>query len=160
AEREMLPMDYGQSDPSRGQDAAEMAVREERDVAPQHPKSGNEAVGTLGNLRRRLAVRAAVPKQIPIGPRLMDFHWSPSLIVAVIRLGKFRFYPGLPFQSNEGAGLLRALPRAGQHGREPDVVQGGAEPARLVLAMRGQRNLRATGMLARNRPFGLAVANV
>jgi hypothetical protein len=66
AKRKMLPFDRRQSDPSRGKDASELATREERDIAFQRVKMGDEPISTVGNLRGRFAARTTVPKHIPV----------------------------------------------------------------------------------------------
>jgi hypothetical protein len=135
-------------------------VRKERDVAAQQLKPGNEAVRAVGYLGRCFTVWTAVPKYIPIRAALANIHRALSFIVAVIPLGQVRFDLRLLVQSHQRAGLPGALPRAGQHRRKPDLMERWFELTRLVFTMRGQGKLRATGVLARKRPFGLAVANV
>jgi hypothetical protein len=53
----------------------------------------------------------------------------------------------------------RALPRVGQHPGKLDVPEARSKFPRPVLPWRGQRNVRATGVLAGERPLGFAVPN-
>jgi hypothetical protein len=52
-----------------------------------------------------------------------------------------------------------ALPRAGQHTSKLDVPEALSKFPRPVLATRSQRNVRAPGVLAGERPLGFAVSN-
>jgi hypothetical protein len=50
------------------------------------------------------------------------------------------------------------LPRAGKYASKLDGFKPGRERTRLILALRGQRNFRTSGMPAGKRPLGLTVA--
>jgi hypothetical protein len=52
AEREMLPFDDRKSDPSCGQDEAEVPMRKQSNVSLQRAKSGDETIGAVGYLFR------------------------------------------------------------------------------------------------------------
>jgi len=62
SQRKVLPFNRRRPDPSRGEDAPELAMREERDVAFQRLKLRNEPTGAGGNLRRRFTAGAAIPE--------------------------------------------------------------------------------------------------
>ena len=61
----MLAFDHRQADPSRAEHRAEMAMREQRDVAVHRPQTRDQAVDALADLGGRFAVRAAVAKDVP-----------------------------------------------------------------------------------------------
>ena len=46
-ERKMLPFEHRRADPSRGQDAPELAMREQRDVPLKSAKASDEPIGAL-----------------------------------------------------------------------------------------------------------------
>ena len=87
----MLRLVYRQPDPSHTQDATELAVCEEGDVASQRPQTGNQPVSAFGYLRWRFAARASVPKNVPIRPLGPDLGRAPSLVVAIVPLDRIRF---------------------------------------------------------------------
>ena len=147
-EQEMLRLCDRQPNPPGGEDAAKMAVREECDVPIQHAESCNEAVRTGGNLGRRFTVRRAVTKEIPVRSRREYVVKGPSFVVSIVPLREVRFYFRCRRQPGQRTRLLSAHERAGQHMRKWDVTETLSEFARCVLAVRGQRNVRATGVLA------------
>jgi hypothetical protein len=79
----MLPFDRRHSNPSRGQDASKLAMREERDVAFQLVKMGDEPISTVGNLRGRFAARTTVPKHVPVWMLLANVHGALYFVIAI-----------------------------------------------------------------------------
>jgi hypothetical protein len=159
AEREMLPFGHRQSDPSHGQDAPELAVREERDVSVYGAKMCDEPIGTVGNLRGHFTMRTAVPKDIPAQSLLANVDGALSFVIAIVPLCQVRLDLGRRPQPGQFTRASRALPRAGQHTGKLDVPKAFSKRARLVLAARGQWNVRAAGVLAGKRPLGSAVSD-
>jgi hypothetical protein len=68
----MPPSNCRQADPSCGEGAAELAMREERDVALQRLKTGDEPIGAVGDLPGRFTARATISKHIPVRPLLAN----------------------------------------------------------------------------------------
>ncbi|MPN56259.1 hypothetical protein SDC9_203945 [bioreactor metagenome] len=66
----MLRLPHRQSDPARGQDAPEVAMREDGNVFFQRAETGNHPVSAFGNLDGRLTARTSVLKEIPVRSRL------------------------------------------------------------------------------------------
>ena len=112
AERKMPPFDRRQADPSRGEYASELAMREERDVALQRLKMGDEAIGAGGDLLGRFTARTTIPKHIPVRSLLANVYGAPSFVVAIVPLGQIRINDG---RSTEPGYLARS---AGWLGRE------------------------------------------
>src|SRR5713101_5676322 len=79
------------SNPTRGQDTPEMAMREDRNIAFQRPEPGNHPICASGNLGGRFAPWASVSKDIPVWPCLANIHRALSLVVAVVPLREIRF---------------------------------------------------------------------
>ena len=71
-ERHMLSLDHWKLDPARCQRGPEMTVREQRDVAGHRVETRNQPVGTIGNLRRGLAVGAAITENVPVRSRQVN----------------------------------------------------------------------------------------
>jgi hypothetical protein len=71
----MWPFEDWQSNPSRSQDASELAVREKCYISVHRPKAGNEPVGTVGNLCGYFTLWATVPEDIPIRSFFSNVHW-------------------------------------------------------------------------------------
>jgi hypothetical protein len=46
----MLSLGHGESDPSCGQDQAEVPMRKQRNISLQRSKPGDEAIGAVGYL--------------------------------------------------------------------------------------------------------------
>jgi hypothetical protein len=86
-EHEMRPFEDWQSNPSRSQDAPELAVREKRYISVHRPKAGNEPVGAVGNLRGYFTLRATIPEDIPIRSFFTNVHSAPSFVITVVPFG-------------------------------------------------------------------------
>ncbi len=157
AEHKMLPFDCRHSDPSRREDASELAMREEYDVASHPLKFRNQPARAEGNLRGRLAAGATVTKQIPIRTFLAKVCRELTFIGAIVPLGEVRFNLGGRRKSRQLACPPGPLQRTCQDVRELDRPKARFKAARLVFAMRGQRNIGAASVLARQRPSGFAV---
>ena len=157
-DREMLAFDHRQSDPPRGQYARELPVREKRDVALQRAKMGDEPICPIGNRAGHLSPGTTVAKDIPARSPLANVHSEHALVIAIVPLCQVRFRLGRCPQSGQLACSLRTLPWAGEHTSKLDVLEPWSELTRLILAVPGQRKVRAAGVLARQRPLGFAVA--
>ena len=158
-EKETLRFAYGQFNPTRGQDASEVAMGEERDISSQRPKAKNEPISASGDLRGRFTVRAAVAEEIPVRSRLQNVRGELTFVVAIVPLRQVRFDFGRGSQPGQFTRSSGALPRAGQHPIKPDVPEAMSKFPRPVLARRSQGNIGAAGVPAGERPFGLAVSN-
>ena len=156
----MLPFDHRQSEPSRSQDASEVAMLEERDISAQRPKTDNEAISAVGNLRGRFTPGTAVPKEIPGRPPFANVRRASSFVLAIVPLRQVRFDFGRRTQAGQLTRSSRALPRAGQPPGKLDVPEALSKFQRSVLAARCQWNVRATGVPAGERPLGFAVSNM
>jgi len=155
----MLRLPHRQSDPASGQDASEVPMGEERGISVQSAETGNEAVSTVGNLGGRFTARTAVPKEIPVRSRPENVRRALSFVVAIIPLRQVRFDFGRRIQPGQLTRSSRALQRAGQHASKRDVPEALSKLPRPVLAVSGQGNVRATRVLAGERPLGFTVSN-
>jgi hypothetical protein len=80
-----------QSNPSRGEDAPKLPVREQGDLSVQLTKVRNKPVGSVGNLPGRLTPGAAVEKDIPIGTFFVNVRGASSLVSTIIPFGEVWF---------------------------------------------------------------------
>ena len=114
-QHEMGTFAHWQSNPSRGQDAPKVAVREERDFSVQLPKMGYESVGAVGNLSGRFTPGATVAENIPIRSALANVHGASSLVISIVPFGEIRFDFRIIIQSNQGTSPLCPSTRAAEH---------------------------------------------
>ncbi len=87
-ENEMRAFHYRQSNPSRGEDAAKLAVREKRDLSVQLSKICYEPVGTVGDLSRRFTPRATIAEDIPVGAVLAEVYRTPTFVNTIVPFGE------------------------------------------------------------------------
>jgi len=80
-----------QSNPSRGEDAPKLPVREQGDLSVQLPKLLNKPVGSVGNLPGRLTPGATVEENIPIGTVFANVRGASSLVRTIIPFGQVWF---------------------------------------------------------------------
>src|ERR1035437_782881 len=155
----MLPFDHWKADPPGRQCGAELAMRKERNVATHRAQFRDDPVGTGGHFGGGLAVGAAVAPDVPVWILLAYIHRPPSFIVAVVPFSQIRFDLARRRESCELAGLARAQPRADADTVAPSLGQTWRKSACFIFAVRGQPEVGAPGVLAGERPRGLAVPN-
>ena len=146
-ENEMRSFHYRQSNPSRGEDAAKLPVREKRNLSVQLSKICYEPVGTVGDLSRRFTPRATIAEDIPVGVVLADVHCAPTFVITIVPFGEVWFDFSALTQSNQSASHLCPLTWAAEHMDEFCAAQSFSKLARFLFAMFGQRNVCATGVL-------------
>ena len=157
AKRKSLCFGDRQANPPRGQDAAELPVRKQSYVAIKRAKMGNKPVGPGGNQCRHFATRTTVPKDIPARSSLSNIGGKQSLVISVVPFSQVGLDRSRRRESGQLTGSPRPLARAGQHSSKPIVAEPWSKFARLLLAAGGQRNVGAAGVLASQRPLGLAM---
>ena len=139
-----------------------MAARKHQHVAADRAHPGDDAVGAGAGFVRRFAARAPVAEKLPAGPLAQDLGGADTLVFAVIPFDEVRLGLGFDLRPwtkpGERAGARGTLERACQHPDEAEPAQPLAEPPRLLLAGRGQRQVGEASVLARQAPFGLAMA--
>src|SRR3954453_3223188 len=145
--------------PAGADDAQDVAVGDEGDVAVDGQGLGDDAVGAGAHVVGRLAVGHAVAPQVPARSPLADLRRRDALVVAVVVLEQLVAHLGVRAQAGELGRLPRARQRADEHRGEARAAQllgqrRGARPARL-----GQRDVGAARVLAGLRPLGLGVAD-
>ncbi len=159
AEDEVLCLVNWQPDPSHTQDATELAMRKEGDIACQRPQPDNHPVCAFSYLRSCFAARASISEDVPVRSLKSDVGCSPPLVVPVVPLGRV----SLNLNGTTEAGKFTRSPcpphRADEHVTEVHSAKTSRELASVLLAALGQGKVGAPGVLARERPFRFAVAN-
>ena len=90
-DRKMLPFDHRKSYPSGAEHGAEVAVREQRDIALHRSETSDHPVYALADIGRRFAVRATVAKDVPPWTPLANLGRAEAFEVAVAPLGEVGF---------------------------------------------------------------------
>src|SRR5689334_23555349 len=97
-------------------------------------------------------------EEAPAGIDLENVNRLHPLVLPVIPFLKLGIDDRLSTESRDLAGLPRAGARAGQHARELQLRQPRAHQFGAVPTFGGQRRIRPPRVLARQRPFGLAMS--
>src|SRR5262249_29709332 len=121
------------------------------------PQPGDDAVRPGADGGHRLAARAAVAEQLPVGVLLADVGGTPPFILAVVPFDQFRIDHRRRAEAGQLAGPPGALPGAGEDAGGGQPRQPFAEPDGVALAAPGQRDVGQAGVLAGEGPRGLAV---
>ena len=148
-----------QADPSRGQNASELPMREQRYIPFEIEQFLKQPVSAIRDLLGGFAVRASVSPNVPVRSGFADVDGELSLVIAIVPFLQIRREFRRRRQSGQFACLSRAQARAGENPGESDLTQGRLKLSRHILAMRGQWNIRSAGMPAGDRPLGFAVSN-
>jgi len=158
-EQKALSVADRQTDPAGGEGTEEVTVREHGHVTARRAEPRQNPVDTRGDLGRRLAAGTAVLEQIPVRVAQADVRRGNAFVFAVVPLGERRFNPGHVGQARQLARSSRTLQRTAPDLRKPHLAQQCAEPTCLLFPALGQRDVRHTRVLARERPRGFAVSN-
>jgi hypothetical protein len=109
------------------------------------------------DLGRRLASGTAVAKEIPVRPLLVDVGASAPFVFAVVPFEQIAVGFGHGSETRQLARPGRALERTREHAGGRQAAKPLPEPARVLLAALGQRQVGQSRVLAREAPRGLAV---
>lgn len=90
----MLALHDRQSNLSRGQAAAELAMGEQCYVSAQPAEAGDEPIGALRYVARAFASRAAIAIAVPTRPTIRDVAGGSALVMPVVPFGEVRFDHG------------------------------------------------------------------
>src|ERR1019366_2559083 len=147
-----------QAEPAGSQDAQDVAVGEERDIARGGQRAGDGSLGAFGHLDGGFAVGHAIGPQRPCRAFGLDLRGGAPFIIAVIPLAEVRVDEGV-LVAGETAGFAGALEGGDQDERELAKSQVAAEGGGFVAAGRGEGNIGAAGVSARTAPLGFAMAD-
>src|SRR5437867_8467606 len=84
AQQQISPGRGLEPEPAGAQHPQEMPAREEQDVSPRFPHAAHHAVGPGADLVWRLAARAAVAEELPVGTLGVNLGAGASLILPVV----------------------------------------------------------------------------
>ena len=90
----MLSCTRGEPDPAGDEHAQHVTMGEQRDVARDSARSGNDPVRPVTDLLRRLAARGSVPEDEPARRSLVDLLRCQPLVGAIIPLDQIGFTNG------------------------------------------------------------------
>src|SRR5208337_831930 len=157
AKHEVASLSRRQAQPARSQDAEEVAVAEDQDVAGKRTEPPDHTVGAGTDVCDRLAARAAVAEETPAGPLVADLIGAPALVAAVIPFGQVGDAHGPVAEAGQLAGPTRSLQRADEDPIEGQAPEPFGEASCIVLTAPGETQVCPSGVLAGDRPFRLAV---
>ena len=136
-----------------------MAVREDRDVSVARPKLGDDAVGALADVGKRLPTGDIATPDGPARPFSPDFDRLEPFVLAVVPLSELVARDCDVPQPGQPTGLRRALERTRQYDRELPLLEHGTDRLGVAPALLGQRNVGATGVLSGAAPLGLPMTD-
>src|SRR3984885_2189318 len=122
-------------------------------------KAANHAISARADIGWLLAVWAPVAEQEPAGPVGEDFAALAPLVIAVVPFEQVRIKLGGVAEPSECAGASRTLKGTGENPVKLKSLKALVEPPGLPFALFGQRNIRASRMLAACAPRGFAMAD-
>ena len=154
-----MGLNHRQTDPPRAQHPPEMPVGKQRDVSDHCPDPRQHPIGPGGDLGRRLALRAAIAKQIPVRPGRENVRPASRLIVAIVPFRQVRADFGSRAESGECARPSCPLPGTREHMGQRELLQPWAQFPRRVLPGPSELNVGDTRVLAGLRPEGFPVTN-
>src|SRR6202011_5144953 len=126
------------AEPAGGEHTQHVSVSKDQHVTVNAAHLGEHPVGAAADILPRLAARAAVAPQRPVGLERLDLLGGETLVAAVVPFHQVWSHLSLLAISREAAGLERALQWAREDERKRPGMQPGAEPAGLAPALLGQ----------------------
>src|SRR5271157_3424364 len=157
AKHEVAPLPRRQAQPARSQDAEEVAVAEDQDVARKRTEPPDHTVSAGTDVRDRLAARAAVAEQTPAGPLAADLIGAPPFVAAIIPFGQVGDAYGPVAEAGQLARPTRSLQRADEDPIEGQALEPLGKAPCIVLTAPGETQVCPPGVLAGDRPLRLAV---
>lgn len=149
----------GQPEPARGEDAQDVSVSEERDVAGDLDRAGDDAVGGRAHLLCRLAAARRRGPEVPARGLAAYLGSGSPLVRTVVPLHQVRLGSSERRVAREAAGLSGAGERAREDERELPPCKAAPQHVRLLLTASRERDVRPPGVLPREAPGRLAVSD-
>lgn len=149
----------GLAEPDGGEDAAEVAVGKNEDVAVNGADAGDQVLHAGDDLRGGFAAGAAVFKNIPAGILCENFGLGQTFVQAVVEFAEVFGNFGVGADSGESGGIAGTTARAGEDEREGKFFEARFEGRSLLAAVFRQRQIGERSMPAIERPFRFAVAD-
>jgi hypothetical protein len=130
---------WSESKPPRGQDSDEVAAGKQQHVSGDGTDTLNHSVGSLLNLVRHLASRAAIPEQLPVWALRVDLGRAPAFVLTVVPFDQVRIGLGYRSESGQFAGSECALEGARKNLGQRQALQTISKPQGITLTIGGQR---------------------
>ena len=134
-------------------------MRKEEDITASTVGAVDDAADALGHLFDRLSVRDRARPDGPAGLLLPDGCRRFPLVDPIVPFEEILCDLGPVGAAGEATCLASTTQRTRQREREAMAAQGRSESARLLLAGRRERDVRAAGMAATPTPLGFPVAD-
>src|SRR5579871_608017 len=134
-----------------------MAVRKEQHITIEGAQARQDTIRPRADRLHRFAAWTAIAKEKPVRPLLANVVGAPALVVAVVPLDEIVVELSSGAEAGQLARSLGALQWTGQHPSEARALETFAQAARVVFAVRCQRNVGCAGVLAGQGPFRLAM---
>lgn len=159
SEGEVAGMVGGQANPLGGEDAEDVRVGEQGDVAGGLGGTIEDVEGAGGNLGQGFAAGHAIAEKIPGGAKLADAGSGESFVFAVVPLAEIGIDLDAGIEAGKAAGFAGALEGGAEDKGEIIVGEVVTQGERLAASVLGEGDIGAPGMLTGEGPFGFAVAN-
>ena len=155
----MLPAERGQPNPPRRENAQNVSVREQHDIAVDGARPDDHSVDPCSHLLRPLSSRASVSKDEPAWRDVMNLLRRQSLVVAIVPLDQISVDDRHITEACQFAGLSRASHWAAKS--EPECIPGQdrLQPLRQPTAVVGQRHVSRSSVPTIEAPSCLAVSD-
>ena len=146
-----------QTHPGDGDRAKKVAVRERKDSAVDRRCEGDEVHRSRVDLRWSLASRAPIFVQLPTRLNFVNRPGGHAFVLAVVDLAQHssQLWEG---EAGELGSPSRALKWAGEHRVEIHRLEAPLQGRRLLLTVRGQREIGVACVSPALAPLRLAVA--
>ena len=136
-----------EAEPGGGENAQEMGVGKERDMAADGEGPFDDGLGADGDLFDRLTVEDAVVPDGPARPLGANLGGSATVVTAVVPFGEVVVGLCDVAVSGDAAGLFGALARAGEHERERPAVEVVVDLLGAGFSVVGEGNVGPAGVL-------------
>jgi hypothetical protein len=157
-EQEMFAIACRQVDPSGGNNAQDMTVREQGDVSVTGVDLGENAIRARADLIRCLSAGAAVAKNRPVRPGQTDFFCLEPLIFAIVPLDQVGLDVGTLAKPGQLAGFASALKWTSENQRKSLLGEERLKKPRSHPSIFGEWNVGYTRVLAIEAPLRFSVA--
>jgi len=145
------------AEPGGGEDAAEVAVGKNEDIAINGADAGDEILHAGDDLRGGFAARAAVFKNVPAGILGKDFGLGQAFVQAVIEF--VEVFGNFGVNSGQLGSFFSAAARASEDEGEGKFFETRFKGRGLFDAVFRERQIGEGRMPAIERPFRFAVAD-
>ena len=147
----------GIPEPPRGDHPQKMAAGKNQHVAGDGPGAIQNAIRPRGDLSGGFTAGAAITKDLPAGASRLNLRQFKPFEIAIIPLDQIMIHHGSAAEAGKFTGAGGALQGTRENFGEADSAQPFPQFAGIAFAMRGQRQIRQSRVLARKAPGRFAM---